>query len=412
MRQTMIRIEIKLAWLLLVVLLLAACGRGVPGDLSEGVRVNTRFVDATANVGYYNSLKLNPTDQSPSIAYYDLTNGDLKYAQLLPNGEWQIQIVDEPNDVGTHAQLAFSSVGDPHIVYYDETAQRPKYAFFNGAEWVIDYVDYPSVGGKYLGFDLDLNDAARMSFIAGSRFNLEYAVHQPDSPNPTAILTIDEGTLTTGRGGNVNQKTNLVMRDVNNDQFPVITYYHASWGLLQTAYYDPTHIRRNVAGPLANWVFRILDGSVEPTDDVGLWSSTALQGNDILHASYYDANQERVKYARVDLSQDDPVLVEVIDDDAVVGQGSSIVVAEVTNQSGEIEYLPIVAYYDATNNDLKVATRTIQGWRDVRVDLRGIVGSFPSMVALSGGQIGVAYRDTGNQALKFSIHEVFNSARQ
>ncbi len=377
-----------------------ACGRTTGDVLEGGVKTQYRIVDATADVGLYSSARMNPQNGLPSISYYDLSNGDLKYASLRPNGEWVLETVDDTGDVGTHTVLRFSSIGEPHIAYYDETNLRPKYAYFNGAEWVKTTIDYPREGGKFIGMDLDLNDTARLSFIAGANFNLEYALYVPTSGiNETQVFTLDNGTQTNGRGGNVNQKTNLHLREVQSDQFPVITYYQASLGLLQIAFFDPTHPSRFLGGPQADWVFRVIDGSEATDIDVGLWSSSYLEDNNKLHIAYYDANREDLKYAWTDLSTDE-LIVETVDTEGVVGQGSSMIV--------DANGIPTIAYYDATNNDLKLATRSFDNkWKKFRVDLKGLVGSYPSIVAFDNEQVGIAYRDKGHRALKFGIFQTY-----
>lgn len=374
--------------------LFAACGRTPAIPFDAGIRTQFRIVDATADVGQYSSTALD-ADGLPGIAYYDRTNGDLKYAHLNPTGIWDLTVVDQIGDVGTFARLRYASNGMPHIIYYDETNRKPKYAFFNGAEWTTTEIGYPRDGGRFLDMRLDLNDVARYTFISEGTFNLEYAIYKSGQPDAQGF-TIDEGTRGTGSGGNISQSTCLRLRDVGADQFPVVVYYHASFGQLRLAFYQPDHPRASKGGLTQGWVYRLLDGSFTEKlgADVGMFNDCTLRGNE-LHVSYYDATNENVKYAYYNFASEES-RVEVVDTDGVVGQGTSIVL--------DSSNIPTIAYYDATNNDLKLAVRTQgQGWRKARVDLKGVVGTYPSMVALDNGQVGISYRDFSRRALKFAV---------
>ncbi|MFP6872223.1 MAG: hypothetical protein VCA55_01835 [Verrucomicrobiales bacterium] len=63
----------------------------------------------------------------PAIAYYDMSNKDLKYAVF--NGvSWTIQRVDSTGQVGEFPSLGFSPSGRPAISYYDATQKNLKIA--------------------------------------------------------------------------------------------------------------------------------------------------------------------------------------------------------------------------------------------------------------------------------------------
>ena len=89
-----------------------------------------------------------------------------------------------------------------------------------------------------------------------------------------------------------------------------------------------------------SWNFQVVDS----VDDVGMFSSLAVDNNQISHVSYYDATNGDLKYA---VRQGGNWSSEVVDSVGDVGQYSSIALTV----NGE----PGISYYDKTKADLKFA---------------------------------------------------------
>lgn len=105
----------------------------------------TVVVDDDGDVGRYAKLAMLPTGY-PAIAYYDRTNGDLKYAEF--NGaSWEMAVVDEAGDVGKWCDLAVLPDGEPAISYYDQSYYDLKYAWRDAGGWHTQVVD--SSGGAW-----------------------------------------------------------------------------------------------------------------------------------------------------------------------------------------------------------------------------------------------------------------------
>jgi hypothetical protein len=111
------------------------------------------------DVGLYSWLALDLLDR-PHVAYFDRTNGRLKYAMRSGEG-WEVVTVPRRNDndhvVGRSCSLALDSDGLPHIAFLDETIGALKVARKSTeGRWAIETVpledppeDWPgSLGGE------------------------------------------------------------------------------------------------------------------------------------------------------------------------------------------------------------------------------------------------------------------------
>jgi hypothetical protein len=111
-------------------------------------------IDSDGDVGQYVTLQLHPLTHKPIVAYYDADHGDLKYAYNASDG-WHTEVVDSDGDVGQYASLALDpSSGYPRIAYFDATLYALKYATWNGTAWLITTVD-TETAGRYASLALD-----------------------------------------------------------------------------------------------------------------------------------------------------------------------------------------------------------------------------------------------------------------
>lgn len=99
-----------------------------PDGATIMVSAAPRRVDV-ADTGLHSSLALRGASQQPALAYYDATDGDLKYASL-EGAEWRTEAVDLGGDVGQYPSLAFTpdAAAHPRIAYHDVGANDLKYA--------------------------------------------------------------------------------------------------------------------------------------------------------------------------------------------------------------------------------------------------------------------------------------------
>lgn len=149
----------------------------------------TETVDSVGDVGAFNSLAVDSTDQV-HIAYSDYGNGYLKYV-VGTGGSWGTpEDVDSSGDAGGPCSLALDSLDRPHIAYYynDGVNAGIKYQFWNGTAW--DSRSNIS-NGAWPSLALDSSDSPHVAYADRDSRELMYVSAAPMGMGWSAPATVD-----------------------------------------------------------------------------------------------------------------------------------------------------------------------------------------------------------------------------
>jgi hypothetical protein len=328
-------------------------------------------LDSAGNVGQWSSVALSGSDVL--VAYYDLTNLDLKLVRgAIDGSSWSPGVkVDWPNSVGQYVSMAENG-GRIGISYYDATNGDLRYAYSTdgGSSWTRRAVDTAAANvGQWSAVALNGLEAA-ISYYDVTNGDLKVA-WSADGGDTWTTQSVD----TTG---NVGQYTSIAF----NGTKIYVSYYDVTNGDLKFAW-APT--------PGGAWTI----SSIDTAGNVGQYTALRYDsGTSTIWVSSYDAGNGNLKVADSPGNESSWVVLPVVDSLGSVGQWSSLAVSGST---------VVVSYYEDYVYSLKVAVSTNSGasWT-ISVPDTGGVGQYTS-VALSGANIWVTYYDLTNLDLKLAL---------
>lgn len=133
----------------------------------------SQTLDNKDHVGFFSSVALDSSNNS-HIAYYDMSNQDLKYATNV-SGQWKITSIDTYGDIGQYSSISTDKNNRVHVSYYDKSKTDLKYATNISGSWAYSTIDSSGDIGQYSSIAIDYNNKVHFSYYDKSRENLKYA---------------------------------------------------------------------------------------------------------------------------------------------------------------------------------------------------------------------------------------------
>ncbi len=328
------------------------------------------------------SLALDHND-TPGIAYNDFNKRvsssieifkKIQYASF--NGtSWDTETVAAAPAINYNSpSLAYDSKNKAHICYVDTTNHNLKIATDGGSFWTNATVNSTDSVDLYSSIAVDSNDIPHISYVDGTNpaaRSLKYTFWNGSSWSVETVAAIGDGTT----------KSSIGLTSTN---VPLIVFYSAASHTLNIA---------SRGGP-SSWGVLPVDANVG-TVTVPLDISLAIDSDDHIHISYYDRDNDTLKYATYNGTSWSTQTVEAAENYAYYH-------AIAVDRDGR----PGRSYYDNSTDSYRYAAFNGSSW-----DLYTFAASAavrqgaifrPSSVAIdSQGKIWIAYYDQLKGDLKF-----------
>ena len=350
--------------LLTLITAVALCG-------SVSATDGTWNVETVNDSGDFSSMALDSND-NPHIAYFDPTSSiqGLKYVNKIGSTWSAPEMVDSSVTQG-YLDIAIDPSNNPRISYYDSATGHThvlKYAYKDGTGWHTQDLTSTADSGQYNSIAFDSSGNAHISYREMSTgpndWNLMYIKQSGGSWNlPEVVHSEGPG------GGSVGIDTSIALDSSGN---PRISYYANFIGLTAYAYKDGTGWHHEYAHQQS-------DGYSNGD------TSLALDSFGYPHISYnewIDSSHDRLAYVFKDGSGWQTR--QIVD-------SSSNQVGKFTSLALDTENNPHISYYDQTNEDLKYAYWTGTGWSITTIDSNSAVGKYTSIALDSAGNPHIGY---------------------
>ena len=236
----------------------------------EATRWLIQTVDDKNDVGVDTSIVVDK-QKRPHIAYFDSTNGALKYAYKI-KGEWKIKTIDKKGWAGEEASIEVTSKNKPRISYtLGEPTKGVKYARKIRGKWRKEFVERGKGIGLQCSLALDSNDRPHLSYTYEPGRGVRYA-HWNGST--WLFETVDSSDF---------ESLDTAIAMDSNDR-PHIVYTRERNGRLKHTYKDITGL----------WQIEFIDANTKTGEDLEM----RISRDDVIHVAYLNYKKKyRLKHA-------------------------------------------------------------------------------------------------------------------
>lgn len=335
------------------------------GFLPKDLLAETPFVHEAADtagiVGGMNSLALD-AQGNPHISYFDETAVDVKYA-TKKNGIWSTEVVDAVSN-GRYTDIALAPDGSPRIVYWDNSGLG--YAEKIGGSWNLEVPS--TLPGLYNSIALDVAGNPRISsYRQGADFDLYYAERNNGVWNVEAVATADAigqwSSIALDAAGN----PHIACRNITTSSLIHAERIDGVWSL----------------------------DSLDP-GGTGLHTSIAVRSDGVIGISYYDQNDDEVRYIeRIGGVWGSPEVVAPTAGDPLDGEAR-------TSLAFDPEGNPHISFTDGGLQILRHGTRENGTWIVENVTTFDDQGQYSSIALDSYGNPHVSYYDNTDGDLMYA----------
>lgn len=195
--------------------------------------------DGTSTVvGHWVSLAVLGTGE-PAVSYHDATNGELRYAERS-GGVWSDVLVDADGegtstDLGEYSSLVVLASGNPAIAYYDRTASELRYAERESGVWSNVSVDADGDGtstevGPYSSL-IELPAGPAISYVDATNNELRLARRDGGTWSDELVYSDPEDDSLQASNPVLDSAGNLILAATDLDQANhlIASWNGASW---------------------------------------------------------------------------------------------------------------------------------------------------------------------------------------
>jgi hypothetical protein len=343
------------------------------------------------DVGRFNSTAVSPVDGKAYISYFNTTTRSLYVISTADgtsfNGPYRIDAPVGPENVGQYSSLAIDAGGNIHVSYYHETSGL-KYATASdiAGAWNSEVVDADPPVGTHTSLALDINGMVHISYYDAGNTALKYATN---AGGQWRNETVDSG-LTDDNPG---QYTSI---KVGTDGLVHISYYDFHASILNGNL-------KYVSGTFGSWIEPL---TLDSTGDVGQFSSLALFKGKV-YITYNHLYPDGRRFIRIitnasgEWRHQDIAEVSKTTNDTTSLTSNPLVCD--SNGTAHISYFKAGVLYYATGVLSDVGLNIWDWAAPVAVDTSELgQGIYASMALDANGRVKVAYYDATDGDLKFA----------